>query len=126
MEISHPVIAFQDDRGRIIDVMEAVDFNCATVISSSKGATRGNHYHQKTTQWIYVLRGKVLAHSRMPDGPLQSAILETGDLIKNSPFEQHAFTALEDSEFLVLTAGLRSGKDYQKDTYRLDKPLLDA
>ena len=123
MEISHPAVAFQDDRGQIIDVMESLDFNSATVISTRKGAVRGNHYHQKTIQWIYVLRGKVLAHSRMPDGPLQSAVLETGDLIKNPPFEQHAFTALEDSEFLVLSAGLRSGKDYVKDTYRLDKPL---
>ena len=72
MEISHPAIAFQDDRGRIIDVMESLDFNSATVISTRKGAVRGNHYHQKTTQWIYVLRGKVLAHSRVPDGPLRT------------------------------------------------------
>lgn len=126
MEISHPGIAYEDDRGRIVDVMEAIDFNCATLISSRKGATRGNHYHRKTTQWIYILRGRVLALSRATDGPLQRAVLEAGDLIKNPPLEQHAFTALEDSELLVLTAGLRSGKDYQKDTYPLDKPLQDA
>lgn len=125
MEISHPAVAFQDDRGRIIDIMEAIDFNSATMISSNKGATRGNHYHQKTTQWIYVLRGRLLAHARAPDGARQSAILESGDLIKNPPLEQHAFIALEDSELLVLSAGLRSGKDYVKDTYRLDKPVQD-
>ena len=125
MEISHPAVAFQDDRGRIVDVMEATDCNYVTVISSRKGATRGNHYHRNTIQWVYVLRGKMLAHSRMPDGPLQRAILEAGDLIKNPPLEQHALTALEDSEFLVLTSGLRGGKDYEKDTYRLDRPMQD-
>jgi oxalate decarboxylase/phosphoglucose isomerase-like protein (cupin superfamily) len=125
MEITHPPVAFEDDRGRIIDVMEAIDFNYATVISSRKGVTRGNHYHEKTTQWVYVLRGRMMAHSRMPDGELQRAILETGDLIKNPPFEQHALTALADSEFLVLTAGQRGGKDYEKDTYRLTKPMQD-
>ena len=125
MEIVHPAVAFEDHRGRIIDVMEAIDFNYATVITSRKGVTRGNHYHQKTTQWVYVLRGRMQAHSRMADGPLKRAVLEVGDLIKNPPFEQHALTALEDSEFLVLTAGLRGGKDYEKDTYRLTKPMQD-
>jgi oxalate decarboxylase/phosphoglucose isomerase-like protein (cupin superfamily) len=125
MEITHPPIAFEDDRGKIIDVMEAVDFNYATVISSRKGVTRGNHYHEKTTQWVYVLRGRMMAHSRLPDGELRRAVLEPGDLIKNPPFEHHALTALVDSEFLVLTAGQRGGKDYEKDTYRLTKPMQD-
>lgn len=125
MEITHPRVAFQDDRGRIVDVMEAIDCNYVTIISSRKGVTRGNHYHRNTTQWVYVLRGKMLAYSRMPDAPVQRAVLETGDLIKNPPLEQHALTALEDSEFLVLIAGQRGGKDYEKDTYRLDRPLQD-
>lgn len=125
MEIVHPAVAFEDHRGRIIDVMEAIDFNYATVITSRKGVTRGNHYHQKTIQWVYVLHGRMLVHSRLPDGQLQRAVLEVGDLIKNPPFEQHALTALEDSEFLVLTAGLRGGKDYEQDTYRLTNPMQD-
>ena len=125
MEIKRPEIAHEDERGRIIDVMEALEFNYATVITSRKGVTRGNHYHRKTTQWVYLLRGRMLAHSRMPNATQERAVLEQGDLLKNPPFEQHALTALEDSEFLVLTAGLRGGKDYEKDTYRLDKPMQD-
>src|SRR5258705_11079295 len=125
MDISHPPVAFEDDRGQIIDVMEAIDFNYATVITSRKGVTRGNHFHQKTTQWVYVLRGRLMAHSRMPDGELERAGLEPGDLIKNVPLEHHALTALAESEFLVLTSGLRGGKDYEKDTYRLTKPMQD-
>ena len=125
MEITHPAIAHQDDRGRILDVLEGIDINYVTVISSKKGVSRGSHYHKKTTQWVYILRGKMLAHSRMPDGPLKRAVLEEGDLIKNVPLEHHALTALEDTEFLVLTAGLRGGKDYEKDTYRLPKPMQD-
>jgi len=125
MEIVHPPIAFEDARGRIVDVMEEVEFNYATVISSRKGVTRGNHYHEKTVQWVYVLRGRMLAHSRMPGGTVERAVLEPGDLLRNPPGEHHALTALEDSEFLVLTAGLRGGKDYEKDTYRLEEPMQD-
>jgi quercetin dioxygenase-like cupin family protein len=126
MEITHPPVAFQDDRGQIIDVMQAIEFNYATIISTRKGITRGNHYHEKTTQWVYLLRGRMMAHSRMPGRPLERAVLEPGDLIRNPPLEHHALTALEDSEFLVLTAGLRGGKDYEQDTFRLTEPLQDA
>ena len=125
MEITHPPVAFRDDRGEIIDVAEGIDFNYATVISTRKGVTRGNHYHEKTTQWVYLLRGRMMAHSRMPGGKLERAVLERGDLLKNVPFEHHALTALEDSEFMVLTAGLRGGKDYEKDTYRLTERMQD-
>lgn len=123
MEISRPAVAHQDERGRIVDIIESVSFNYATIISSRKGATRGNHYHEKTTQWVYVLSGKLLAHSRFGEGPVETRVLEPGDLLKNVPSEHHALTALEDSEFLVLTAGLRGGKEYERDTYRLENPM---
>ena len=52
------------------------------------------------------------------------AILEPGDLIVNSPLEHHAFECLEDSTMLVLTRGPRGGEDYEKDTFRLEVPLI--
>jgi quercetin dioxygenase-like cupin family protein len=125
VEITRPGIAFEDDRGRIIDVIGGIEFNYFTVITSRKGVTRGNHFHRKTVQWVYVLHGKMLAHSRIPGGRLIRTVLEAGDLITNPPLEEHALTALEDSEFLVLTAGVRGGKDYEKDTYRLVKSMQD-
>lgn len=123
MEVVHPPVAFEDDRGRIIDVLQALDFNSATLITTRKGVTRGNHSHKLTTQWVYILRGRMLAHSRLPGGNATRAELNAGDLLKNVPGEDHALTALEDTEFLVLSSGPRSGVDYEKDTYRLDQPL---
>ena len=123
MHVSHPEIVHQDERGRIVDVIAGTNLNYATVITSKKGVVRGNHYHKKTVQWVYLLRGRVKSLSRMPGSTIETAILEPGDLWKNDPFEEHALIALEDSEFLVLTSGLRGGKDYEKDTYRLEEPL---
>ncbi len=125
MEITHPEIVHQDQRGTIIDVLAGTDMNYATVITSKKGVVRGNHFHKKTVQWVYLFRGRLQSLSRMPGGPIETAVLEVGDLWKNSAFEEHALIALEDSQFLVLTSGLRGGRDYEKDTYRLEKPLQD-
>jgi quercetin dioxygenase-like cupin family protein len=125
MQVSRPEIVYEDERGRIIDVIAATDMNYATVITSKKGVFRGNHFHKKTVQWVYLLSGKVKSLSRMPGREIETAILEPGDLWKNDPFEEHELIALEDSQFLVLTSGLRGGRDYEKDTYRLRKPLHD-
>ncbi len=123
MNITHPPVAFQDHRGEIIDVVEQVDFNYATVISSKKGVERGNHYHKKTIQYAYLLTGKIRVLTQMPGAKVESGILNPGDMIRNEPNESHALIALEDSTFLVLTAGERGGKNYENDTYRLETPL---
>ena len=52
-------------------------------------------------------------------------VLEKGDLIVNVPLERHAFEAIVDSTMLVLTPGsCAAGRDYEKDTFRLDVPLI--
>jgi quercetin dioxygenase-like cupin family protein len=125
MKITHPDVAHADERGSIIDILTGTDVNYATLISSKKGVVRGNHYHKQTIQWVYVLRGQLRALSRMPEGAVEEAILNPGDLLENHPNEEHTLVALEESEFLVLTSGLRGGEDYEKDTYRLEQPLQE-
>ena len=58
-----------------------------------------------------------------PKEPVIQAIVEQGDLISHELLESHSFEALSDTLFLVLSSGLRTGKDYEKDTYRLEAPL---
>lgn len=113
----------QDERGEIRDIIEQIDFNGATIIESKKGSIRGNHYHKKTIQYIFVLSGKLKAKSKKVDESMVEVVVEPGDLISHEQLEAHCFEAIEDSLFLVLSSGLRTGKDYEKDTYRLNVPL---
>ena len=55
--------AFKDKRGEIIDIIDNEKINSVTIITFSKGAIRGNHYHKKTIQWNYVLDGEVIYYS---------------------------------------------------------------
>jgi quercetin dioxygenase-like cupin family protein len=124
MEVQRVKTSFEDERGAIIDIVVNSPTEYATLITSKKGAVRANHYHKDTYQYLYVLSGKLRVRGQMPGGPVQEAIMESGDLILNVPEERHAFEALEDSAFLVLTRGPRGGDDYEKDTYRLETPLI--
>jgi dTDP-4-dehydrorhamnose 3,5-epimerase-like enzyme len=124
MDVTKLPIAFKDQRGEIIDVLQKEPIEYATIIHSRKHAVRANHYHKETWQWLYVLSGKLRAVSQMPDQQATEAILVANDLILSVPHERHAFEVLEDTTFLVLTRGPRGGEDYEKDTFRLEVPLI--
>lgn len=123
MKVVRPECSDRDERGEIIDIIVKETIHYSTLITSAKGATRGNHFHKETVQYVYILEGKMKLLARMPDGPVVSAVLEKGDLAVTVPMEGHAMIALEDSSFMVFTRGPRGGEDYEKDTYRLSEPL---
>ena len=117
-------VMHSDSRGLIIDLLEKKKINSITFITQKKGKIRGNHYHKKTIQWNYLLKGKILLVAQKGNHPIKKIILKVGDIVVTEKNEKHAIKALKNSEFLVFTQGPRGGKDYEKDTYRLLSPII--
>lgn len=117
-----------DSRGVIADILENRIVNAITEITFETGAVRANHYHKQTTQWNYVISGKILIRTQMIGGneEVQETVIEPGELVETVPNEIHALKALEPSKLLVFTEGPRGGKEYESDTFRLDVPLIPA
>ena len=111
--------SYEDERGKIIDIIENKIIEHITIISSKKDSIRGDHYHKESIQYNYILKGRLKLLTQMQGEKMQINILESGDLILNPPMERHALIALEDSEILVMTRGPRGGKNYEQDTFRL-------
>jgi quercetin dioxygenase-like cupin family protein len=109
---------FRDKRGVIEDLIDG-PIDAVTRITTKAGAVRGNHFHKLTTQWTYVVRGRL----RMAHGGHQF-VAHQGAMVTHEPGVRHAWKALEDSECLVFTRGPRSGENYESDTHRLEEPLL--
>ena len=117
-------INFKDNRGVIMDLLEKRNINAITLITQNKGKVRGNHYHKKTIQWNYLLKGKILIVA-VKNGKKSKIILnKKGDLVETTKKEFHAIKALKNAEYLVFTQGPRGGKEYENDTFRLKKPIL--
>lgn len=115
---------FKDNRGEIIDIIENEKISAVTIITFSKGAVRGNHYHKKTTQWNYVLDGEIIYYSEKKNKK-SKVTMKAGDLSVSLPHQKHAFKSLKKSRVLVLTKGPRAGQNYEIDTFRLIKnPLV--
>ena len=117
---------FQDARGRITDLISKEKINADTLITFKKGAIRGNHYHNKTTQWNYMLSGKIRFLSQMPSKRLIKLVAKKGDFVVLYPKERHALACVEEAELLVFTKGPRGGKEYENDTFRLKEPLISG
>jgi quercetin dioxygenase-like cupin family protein len=123
MQVERRKPVFRDKRGVITDILQRIDIDSITVITSKKGAVRGNHFHKKTTQYAYVLEGKFRMFTQEKNGEIAQNVVKEGDFITTPPWEKHAFMALEDSVLLACFLGPRRGHDYEDDTYRLDVPL---
>jgi quercetin dioxygenase-like cupin family protein len=118
-----PAYAHKDERGEITDILAKEPIDYVTLITSKKGAVRGNHYHEETVQFNYVLTGRMQLLTQTPGDKVRSAILEAGDLAVTPAGERHSLIAIEDSTLMVFTRGPRGGEDYEKDTFRLPSPL---
>lgn len=125
MIVHHLEPVFNDQRGKITDIIQHIKFDSVTVITCVKGAIRGNHYHKESIQYSYVLSGRMLAYSQLPDGPVESQHLVEGDMLESPPLERHALHAVEDSVLLIITRGPRGGKGYEDDTFRVSPMQLD-
>ena len=119
MTVSHKNISFEDERGKIIDILEKEQTEYVTYITIKKGTVRGNHYHKESVQYAYVLNGKIKILTQMGNEKIKEHIVTSGDLVYTPENEKHTFIGLEDSEFMVFTRGPRGGKNFEEDTYRL-------
>lgn len=112
---------FEDHRGYIQDLLGPVD--AVTEIWTNAGKIRGNHIHDRTVQWTYVVSGRMLFAALHEDG-LHETTAVPGQLVTESPGVPHAWRAIEDTRVLVFSRGPRSGQAYETDTRRLEVPLL--
>jgi quercetin dioxygenase-like cupin family protein len=112
---------FEDKRGKIIDILDDEEILHVGIITSNKGAVRGNHFHNIAKQYNYILKGvmelTVKESINSKDQP-ETHILEKGHFVYIPPKVIHSLKALEDSVFLDLNTVSRSGDGYEDDTIR--------
>ena len=124
MKIEHKKINFEDKRGTITDIFTNAPKDHATIIFSKKGAVRGNHYHKKSTQYTFVVSGRLtMLTQKVGQKKVYRHILKPNDLMKHDPLESHTLIADKDTIFIAFVDGIRGGKKYEKDTFRLENRL---
>lgn len=119
--VTKPVIVASDDRGIIEKLVEG-DFQSVLRITCRPGSIRANHYHKRDSHICYLVKGKleyVYRDAQDATAPLQTIIIEAGQLFYTPPMLAHAMRFLEESEFYTFTTQPRGQAEYEEDTVRV-------
>ena len=125
-ERKEPLEMFEDERGKILDIFYKDDIQHVAHIDSKPNIIRGNHYHKETTQHMLMISGSMEYWYKKfgSDEEPKMVYLKKGDLVSTPPFEIHTLKIGKDgNSFVVFSSGLRGGKDYEADTFRVD-PII--
>ena len=127
-KVKKPLQSFKDKRGSIIDIFYKKKINHVAIIDSKPNTLRGNHYHKKTIQHMLITRGS-LEYWYKPlkkQTKVKKKILKAGDLVSTPPYEVHALKiSKQGNQFIVFSEGIRGGKDYEVDTFRVPSIIND-
>jgi len=121
-----PLEIFKDNRGIITDIFYKEDIHHVAQIDSEPNVIRGNHYHKETTQHMLMIFGSMEYWYKNVGSKEEPKVvyLKKGDLISTPPLEIHTLKiGSEGNSFIVFSSGLRGGKDYEADTFRVD-PII--
>jgi len=119
--------SFSDDRGSITDLFYKANVNHVAIIDSVPLAERGNHYHAKSVQHIYIISGSLeywYKTNEMHESAFE--LCSPGDLITSNQDEIHALRIGDQGcLFMAFTEGIRGGQDYESDTFRVKNIMRD-
>ena len=121
---------YEDKRGKIIDIFVNLPKDHCSIITFNKGAVRGNHYHKKSCQFSFLLSGELEFYFGKVDKKngklkkLNKRTIKKNTLITHEPYEAHAFRSKKNSVMIAFSCGVRGGKNYEKDTFRLKTKLV--
>jgi dTDP-4-dehydrorhamnose 3,5-epimerase len=117
--------AFSDKRGIITDLLNR-PISHVGFITTVKGAVRGSHYHRKSFQYSYILRGvfEVLTASVKSPRKITRHVVKSGDLISLAPGVIHRFRALTKADMVDMISESRSRNAYESDVVRVS--ILDG
>ena len=121
---------YEDKRGKIIDIFVNLPKDHCSIITFNKGAVRGNHYHKKSCQFSFLLSGELDFYFGKVDKKngtlkkLKKRTIKKNTLITHEPYEAHAFRSKKNSVMIAFSCGVRGGKNYEKDTFRLKTKLV--
>ena len=106
---------YVDERGKISNYELTEPINLIGYIESKKGSVRANHYHPIQEQKCLLVKGKYISVTKdllEENSPIETRLINQGDIAVIQPNVAHAMVFLEDSIFLNLVRGEREHQNY--------------
>lgn len=127
MKYEKKKVNFEDARGRIMDIFENAPKEHCVILTTKKGGVRGNHYHNNSLQYDFIISGKMkIFGQKVGSKKIETKIVGADSWLEWDKNEAHEFVAIEDTTFITFVNGPRGGEKFETDTIRLKTPLHEA
>ena len=106
---------YVDARGKILNYELTEPINLIGMIDSKAGTVRANHYHPIQEQKCLLVEGQyisVIKDLSVPNSPIETRVINKGDIAIIKPNVAHTMVFTKDSVFLNLVRGEREHKNY--------------
>ena len=116
-----------DDRGIIRNYELTEPINLIGYIESKIGTVRANHYHPIQEQKCLLIKGQyisVIKDLSIPNAPIETKVINEGDIAIIKPNVAHTMVFTKDSIFLNLVRGEREHENYGT-THTMPYVLVD-
>lgn len=119
-------VATSDERGNISDIFVNQQWQHVAIINTPNASEenpviRGNHFHKRSEQSIYVISGKLKYWYKSPEETHAHYIdVSAGSCVYTPSLEIHALEIKEPTTFMAFANGIRGGDDYESDTFRTE------
>lgn len=114
-EVLTPDFAFQDDRGELVQLVHT-GYEQVNVLVSRAGTVRGGHYHRRSREAFYVVRGSVTLTFRMEELQEQRTFC-AGAFFLIHPYVVHNMIFPEDCVLVGLYDRCVEGENGEKDIF---------
>lgn len=124
--VDYPLVSvpqeFSDDRGLIRNVADGTLGDVA-VIESNSGSIRANHYHREDWHLCYLISGAMeyAWKDSLSDEKSHKKVITPSQMIFTPAMTPHRIKFLEDSIFLSISKLSRISKNYENDTFKIEK-----
>lgn len=101
----------EDNRGRLVGLMNEGTWEEFNYLETKAGQTRGNHYHKHTVEVFFILDGEIDVDIVRPDGTQLYDHIAAGDIVLIEPGEVHTFHCLTATRWInALSKRFEPGK----------------
>jgi len=95
-----PYQVFEDDRGKLIGIMNDAQWEEFNYLETKAGNVRGNHYHEHTRELFFIIEGRGKLEISIKNGKTVSYDFKEGEIILIEPGETHTIHCLVDTKWI--------------------------
>jgi dTDP-4-dehydrorhamnose reductase len=118
LNLQYPYFYFEDQRGKILGLLQTGNWKEINYIESQKKCIRGNHYHKRTKEAFFIIDGKIKVILKdLKNNKTKIFYVQKGDIFIVNKYVLHTFEIIKNASWINMLSKPMNEND--KDIHRI-------